>query len=637
MRAVPFLPIVLAVSIALLVSSSHPVNASTPSSRPATASLEREVPPPGRHLPPLPPGSITTIAGTGLAGWGDEDVDPLQSKLYFPIDITMGPDGLLYILDWNNHRVRVIESGVIHTVIGTGQLGPAEPGFALEVDLNHPTHLAFDPNGDIILTAWHNSKVLHMDVATSWVDVKCGDGTRGFSGDGGPCEDAVFNQPSSTVVDRTGRMLISDQQNQRIRLVDGGGIVHTAMGSGTRGYCGDGGPAIDACFNFPVGQAAFPGGKIALGPDGELYIADTNNHVVRMVDGSGNIHTVAGTGQNPGFSGDGGPATSGLLRNPSDVATDARGHLYIADTFNHCIRMVDSDGVITTVAGQGGSFGYTGDGGAATDATLNRPWGIEVDAMGNLYIADSWNHVIRMVVGAPEVVVQMDIRPGTCPNPLNVDLSPNPKAGGVLPVALLGSDEFDVLDIDATTLALEGVAPIRHAFEDVAAPTEREDPCDCRETRPDGITDLTLKFTRGEIIAAMGEVSDREMKVLTLTGQLRDGTPFESSDCVRIKKRTGRASSNELAESAFTFGLGQAVPNPFNPVTTIHYTLPSDMNVRLAIYDVAGRLVETLVDGHQTAGGHSIEWNASGMASGVYFYHIEGSGLAGTRKLILLK
>jgi hypothetical protein len=345
---------------------------------------------------PVPYAVITTFVGTGEAGRGDEGVGPLETPLYLPQDLTFGPDGLPYILDWNNHRVRVLDQGIMRTVVGTGELGDAPAGQALEVGLNHPTHVSFDPLGRLILSAWHNSKVLRMDFTTGQIEPIIGDGTRLYGGDGGPAIDAWVNLPVATAFDAAGRMYISDQENQRIRMVDNDDIITTVVGTGVPGFSGDGGPATAAQIFAPVGQAAAPTSRIAIDSNGNLYLADTANNRVRKVDTNGIINTVAGNGD-PGSSGDGGLATEASLLMPIDIAIDEEGNLFIADTFNSCIRKVDTNGNITTFAGQCGNRGYEGDGGHPTEARLDRPYGIAFDSEGDFYVADTHNHRIRVV------------------------------------------------------------------------------------------------------------------------------------------------------------------------------------------------------------------------------------------------
>ena len=395
------------------------------------------------------PGIICTYMGTGLAGLGQDGVAPEDVNLYLPQDLAIGPDGLPYVLDWNNHRVRIVnEDGVVETIIGTGQLGDAPDGPALGASLNHPTHVTFNPVGKLILSAWHNSKVAEVDLGTGTMQTFCGSGARSYGGDGGPAEEAVLDLPVATAFDSKGRLYISDQANQRIRMIDENGIIDTVVGPDAsylpeglvqvctedpdnqqtvcknclaaeaddpacadqaigrpQGFAGDGGPAEEALLYMPFSQSAPPAGRIDIGADDTLYITDTGNHRVRAVSPDGIITTVAGSGPaefdpsfRGGYGGDGGPADEALLKRPTDVAVDADGNFYIADTDNHCVRRVDAQsGIITTAAGVCGQKGFDGDGGPAEEALLDRPYGVALDADGNLYIADTHNHRIRVV------------------------------------------------------------------------------------------------------------------------------------------------------------------------------------------------------------------------------------------------
>ena len=345
---------------------------------------------------------IETYAGTGAAGKGPDDAALRQATFYLPLDLTFGPDSRPYILDWNNHRVRVVTNGRVSTLIGTGELGDAPAGPAREIGLNHPTHISFDLQGRLVLSAWHNSMILRYDFATDHIEPICGNGERAYGGDDGPAELALINLPSSTAFDPAGRMYISDQENQRIRMVDLDGTISTAVGNGEPGFSGDGGPAHKARIYAPIGQAAPPTSRIAIDDRGTLYIADTFNNRIRKVDyATGVITTIAGNGEFPpnprGAADEGVSALTVSLYWPCDVAIDSEGRVFFADTFNHCVRQIDLDGTITTVAGQCGQPGDQGDGDHPQKALLSRPYGIELDPDDNLYIADTRNHRIRLI------------------------------------------------------------------------------------------------------------------------------------------------------------------------------------------------------------------------------------------------
>jgi trimeric autotransporter adhesin len=227
-----------------------------------------------------------------------------------------------------------------------------------------------------------------------------GDVTHGYSGDGGLATLAVLYGPSGVAVDASGNIYIADSGNHRIRLVTKStGIITTVVGTGSYGYSGDGGLATSAALFYPYG--------VAVDASGNIYITDYIYHRIRLVTKSTGIITAMAGNETVGYSGDGGQATSATFISPNGVAVDASGNIYIADTYNHRIRLVTtSTGIITTVAGNG-TRGYIGDGGLATSATFISPYGVAVDASGNIYISDSGNHRIRLVTKSTGIITTM--------------------------------------------------------------------------------------------------------------------------------------------------------------------------------------------------------------------------------------
>jgi len=235
----------------------------------------------------------------------------------------------------------------------------------------------------------------------------------------------------------------------------------------------------------------------------------------------------------------------------------------------------------------------------------------------------------RIVELPPILAIELDIKPQSCPNPFNT------KAKGVLPAAILGTEDFDVSTVDPATVLLEGVAPLRDSLEDVSRPVDpREDVCDCTADTGDGYMDMTLKFDRQEILAALGSVSDRDTIVLTLTGVTYDGMPIEGQDCVVIIKK---GLSKPSGETPNAFSLRNNYPNPFNPVTQISYTLPRDGHVKLEIYNLLGQKVAIVVDEYQQAGQKTINWEAKDLSSGIYFYKLSAGDFTATKKMVLTK
>lgn len=275
---------------------------------------------------------------------------------------------------------------IIDTVAGDRVRGYNGDGIpAKEAHLYFPAGITVDAMGDLYIADMENHRIRKVDV-NGIITTVAGNGIGGYSGDGGPATAASFFYPGSIAVDNIGNLYIADNSH-RIRKVDKNGTITTIAGTGTYGYSGDGGPATAAKIHFPSG--------IQIDNTGNLYFGDTYNRRVRKIDPNGIITTVAGNGIR-GYSGDGGLATAARLSYPHELAIDVNGNLYILDWGNYCIRKVDTKGIITTVAGTG-IRGYSGDGGPAVSANLNYSYGVAVDVIGNLYIADSFNYRVRKV------------------------------------------------------------------------------------------------------------------------------------------------------------------------------------------------------------------------------------------------
>lgn len=353
-------------------------------------------------------GTICTYAGSGLPGLGAEAVPATESHLYLPQDLTFGPDGQPYILDWNNHRIRTIDAeGLIHTVAGNGLLGDGPQGDALSAAFNHPTHINFDGSGRMLIAAWHNSRIERVNLTDGTLEFICGTGQRGYNGDGIPATEAILDLPASVVIDNAGNTYIADQANQQIRMVDGDDILWDVAGQQrVVGYAGDGGPASEALFHASQGQAADPANRMLL-HDNQIFLTDTGNHVIRVIDlDTWVVDTFAGAREcdasgacvsEPGYDGDGGDAQDAQFYNPTDLAIGLDGEMYVADTYNHCVRVIDPDGTVSTFAGECGVPGYAGDEGPVEESLLYRPYGVSLDPAGNVYIADTYNQVFRRV------------------------------------------------------------------------------------------------------------------------------------------------------------------------------------------------------------------------------------------------
>ena len=336
-------------------------------------------------LSALAPGEITTVAG-GSTFVGDGSIGT-QAKLDRPLGPYIDGEGNVLFADREQHRIRKVDvvTGIITTVAGTGTAGfSGDGGPALTADLDQPEGVAVDSAGNLYIVDSSNFRVRKVDASTGIITTVAGRSDFNFSGDGGPATEAALFFPGGVAVDGAGNFFISDTFNHRIRRVDGAtGIITTVAGSGPTGFgnggfSGDGGPAAAATLFSP--------GDLALDRAGNLFIADRSNTRIRKVDVvTGIITTVAGTGT-AGFSGDGGPALTADLNQPGGVAVDSAGNLYIADSSNLRVRKVDAaTGIITTTAGNG-EVDFPGDGGLAAEAALTDPEGVAVDGAGNLFI-----------------------------------------------------------------------------------------------------------------------------------------------------------------------------------------------------------------------------------------------------------
>ena len=434
-----------------------------------------------------PAGVIATVAGTGVAGLGGDGGPATVAELSFPAGLAVDRTGALYIADSGNNRVRkILSGGVISTLLGgsastalatptavavdrsltvyvaeylspivhsytaagawsnfagSGAIGYAgDGGPAIAAELMNASHdLAPDLAGDVFVADGMRVREVYAD---GLISTAAGDGYLHAVGDGTPAISAILYQPSAVEFDTSGNLFIADTGTERVRIVLATGLIQTLAGDGLAGYNTDGVAATAAELNTPMGLAFDPSGNLLLsdtnnqrvreisagvistfagtgvagtgqegltpvemplrgprgvctGRDGSVYIVDTDNHRVLVAPPAGVVTTFAGNGS-PGDAGDGESARTAQLNLPSACALDGSGDMFIADTANHRIREVTPAGVIETVAGSG-TAGYSGDGGAASAAALYAPSGVAVDGNGNLFIADTGNHAIRLV------------------------------------------------------------------------------------------------------------------------------------------------------------------------------------------------------------------------------------------------
>jgi trimeric autotransporter adhesin len=366
-------------------------------------------------------GVITSVAGNGGQGTSGDGGQATSARLSQPQGVAVNAIGNIYIADAFSHRIRMVtkSTGVITTVAGTGEFGySGDGGLATLARLNSPQGVAVDASGNIYIADMYNNRIRMVTGSPGVITTVAGTGTTGYSGDGGQATLAVLNLPMGVAVDASGKIFIADTKNNRIRMVTmSSGVITTVAGNGTAGYSGDGGQATSAGLSYPYG--------IAVDLSGIIYISDQKNDRVRMVTSTGLITTVAGNGFVGTNIGDGGLATSAVVIAPYGIAVDALGNLYITrrgSNDNRIRKVTKSTGIITTLAGNG-TAGYSGDGGQATSAKLSGPNGVAVDASGNVYIADSLNYRVRMFATNEMPTSAPSAAPTPTPSPSTAPIS----------------------------------------------------------------------------------------------------------------------------------------------------------------------------------------------------------------------
>ena len=303
--------------------------------------------------------------------------------------MVVAPNGDIYIARRAHNVISRIDSkGKLVNVVGSGASGySGDGGPATKAAMNIPAGLTFDKHGNLYIADRANHRIRKVD-KKGIITTVAGNGTSGFSGDGGPATKASLNLPSGVVVDPKGNLYISDRSNNRIRVVNSKGIIKTFAGNGDEGYHGDNMPALKATIDKPFG--------LALDKDNNLYIADRGNNRIRKIDSSGLISTVAGDGGFY-FIGDNGPAYRASIAGPTGVTVDGKGNIYIADRSNNRIRMVDKLGMIRTVMGTG-QRDYNGDSELARETNLHLPFGVALDKEGDLLVIDRSHYRIRKLI-----------------------------------------------------------------------------------------------------------------------------------------------------------------------------------------------------------------------------------------------
>lgn len=329
-------------------------------------------------------GDVCLVAGTGDLGFNRDGLRPEDTDLFLPSAARRGPDGLLYIMDFNNQRLRRIgDDGRVEAVVGSGFHAIAATGIpVLDTPLENPIDFRFLSDGRLVFVSYHDPRVLEVTADGTLNSIAGADdgvvGMVGDEGDGGPAIDAQFMQLDGIAVTPDDTIYVSDSLANRVRKIEDG-MITTVAGTGDPDYSGDGGPATQAALHWPT--------ALELDGDGNLLITDTFNHAIRRLATDGTITTLVGTGVE-GREGDGGPATQAQLSEPFGIALDDDGTLYIGDRGNFEVRRVDSDGIIETIAGTG--VEGLGENGPATESTLGSVARVALDG-DELLVADQSN------------------------------------------------------------------------------------------------------------------------------------------------------------------------------------------------------------------------------------------------------
>ncbi len=339
-------------------------------------------------------GSIRTLAGNGSQGYSGDGGPAAEATLNQPFDVAFGPDEALYFSDTFNHCIRRVDAKTrrISTVAGCGKKGfSGDGGPATKAELNEPYGVSLDEYGNLFIVDRLNYRVRRVDAKSGVIATIAGTGKSSFSGDGGPATAAEMREPNGIALDPAGSTLyIADVADQRVRVVDlRTGRIETFSGTGRKEQSGDGGPASQTSLFGPR--------AVHVDSRGNVFICEREGNSIRRVDArTREVTTIAGTGKK-GYTGDGGPALNATFNGPKEIDVDAAGNVFVVDTENQAIRKIDAaTGMISTVAGNG-QRGGSGDGGPALDAMLDRPHGVVAGRDGKIYIGDTNNHRIRVV------------------------------------------------------------------------------------------------------------------------------------------------------------------------------------------------------------------------------------------------
>jgi len=518
---------------------------------------------------------ITAFAGTGIPGYSG-DGGPATSATISSDQFGIASDSLgnVYICDSGNHVVRMVNtSGIITTFAGNGTAGfSGDGGPATSAEFDSPYFACADPAGNVYIGDFNNYRIRKVNTS-GIISTFAGTGVVGYTGDGGQANMAEINQPFGVAMSAAGNLLIADRGNSVIRSVAPSGIITTIAGTGVAGFSGDGGLAINAKLEQPEG--------VCQAPDGNIFFFDDGNFRMRMINTCGIINTIAGNGTN-GYTGNGGQATSAEL---GDVhgAGFSGANIYLADVDENVIREINTCGVITTIAGNG-LQGNTGNGGAALLSIISQPQGMTIDPSGNIYFPSLTLAVVRKIA------------PDCSPSPTPACLTPTLACTPYTPTGTIGPNNTNTATNSPTITLTPTTTP---------TPTMTFSP--------------TITFT--PTLTFTGTISSTPTLTFTITQTYTPlltptATPSSTSTCVI-----------------------NAWPDPYNPARAVSgwfnvSCVPSGAVV--SFYTLTGEKVASVSES-----GGMVQWsgrnqNRYPVATGVYFYVVQlGGKVFGSGKFLL--
>ncbi|MFP5043030.1 T9SS type A sorting domain-containing protein [Parasediminibacterium sp. JCM 36343] len=528
----------------------------------------------------------------------------------------------------------ISKSQIITTVVGGGS-NLADGCLAKNAALNGPSDVKFDKFGNMYITGEGNHVIRKVNLKDTITTI-AGTGLFGYIGDGGPATSARLQEPQSTTFDSIGNMYIADYANYVVRKIDLNGIITTIAGNGKYGYSGDGDSAINARLEGVV--------SLAFNSKGELYIADNYNNRIRMVDKKGIITTVAGTGAvgdgAGGYSGDGGLAVNARLSNPSGIIFDSKDNLYIADSYNNRIRKIDTNGIISTIAGSGpigfGNGDFSGDGGLAVVAKLYSPIGIALDKNGNIFFSDGSNRIRKI----DETGIITTIA-GSGKLGFNGGHSGD---GGLATSATLNHPEGIAFDSDGNLFIADWHNNVIRKVSFSTLPLTISSATAIRENKDIAInwqTATELNTSHFIIQHSINGTSFTEIGTIKAVGsgansyKFTDNNPAVGINYYRLQgiDKDGSSSYSKVVSVNFVSTLSLTItPNPAKDFATISFSKAVD-KATIAVYDMAGKAVIT----QSLSGTSSYKLNTQALTNGVYVIKVKTAAGSYNEKLLINK